>query len=51
MITTNISREKLYRKEYRRDTLLRKEGMTQEGIITESLGIIITMMLHGKGEI
>lgn len=49
MVTTRISREKLYRKEYQRDTLLREEGMAVEDGITESLGAIITMMLREKG--
>lgn len=49
MITTRISREKLYRKEYQRDTLLRGEGMIQEDMITESLAKILTLMMVEKG--
>lgn len=49
MIATKISRKKLYRREYNRDTLLIKDETLSDDGITESLGKIITIMLNEKG--
>lgn len=52
MITTRISREKLYRREYERDTLVKEERINiQEDMITESLAKILTLMITEKGVI
>lgn len=49
MIATRISRKKLYKREYNRDTLLIKDETINDEIITENLGKIITIMLNEKG--
>lgn len=49
MIATRISRKKLYKREYNRDTLLIKDETINDDIITENLGKIITIMLNEKG--
>lgn len=50
MVRTSISREKLYRKEYQRDTLVGMEKVVGEDEkLAEGLGSIIAMMIREGG--
>lgn len=50
LVTTKISREKLYRKEYQRNSLLSGNGIISEDTITKSLAKILILMIAEKGK-